>query len=106
MTPYALVTQGALDGVPVFDYAPSTLLGIGVLMLLMGRLVPWTVVKDKNAQNAKLESAVAKLLEAGAVKDQALLTEQNAHSETRRMLAEEQKTGEIVRKVFGGVIPT
>lgn len=98
-----LLAQGVLDGVPVFDYAPTTLLGIAILLLFLGKLAPWPVIRDKNERIAYLESALAKSLEANAVKDQALIAEQAARAETSRQLSEEQKTGEVVRRFFDGL---
>lgn len=92
-----------VDGVPIFDYAPGTLLGVGILLLMLGRIAPWPVIRDKNERIAYLESALQKSIDAHAVTNQALAVEQAAHGETRRMLAEEQKTGEIVRNLFDGL---
>lgn len=39
-----------LDGVPLSNLAPPTLLGIVVLMVLLGWLVPKAILKDKSAE--------------------------------------------------------
>lgn len=36
-----------LDGVPLTSLAPSTLLGLAVLLLLLGKIVPRSVYKEK-----------------------------------------------------------
>lgn len=102
-TPAVMVGRAVIDGVQFVDYTPAGLLALFIVLIAVGRLAPWPVIKDKNTQIAKLESAVAKLLEAGAVKDKALLAEQNAHGETRRMLIEEQKTGAVIRRFLDGL---
>lgn len=70
-----------MDGIPILDYTPATLLGVLILMLLAGKgIVPASSLKMYIEQNAYLRSALEKSQEA---------------------LAEEQKTTEIVRRVFG-----
>lgn len=71
-----------MDSFPIIDYAPSTLVGIFVLMVFFGALVPWRVVKQLNTRIAHLESTVDRLQDA---------------------LEEEQKTGQVVRHFFEGL---
>lgn len=68
-----------MDGIPILDYTPEGLLGLVVVLILFGVLVPYRVVKQLLEQNAYLKSALDKCLEA---------------------LAEEQKTGKVVRRLF------
>lgn len=82
-----------MEGITLVDYTQSTLIGIFIVLIAFGRLVPWSIVRDKNERIAHLESALDKSLDAISI-------EQAAHSETRRMLNEERRTGEIVRRVF------
>ena len=35
------------DGVPIKDLSVATLLGIAILLIILGRLVPWWLYKDK-----------------------------------------------------------
>lgn len=65
-----------LNGVPILDYTPQTLLGITILSLLFGWIVPYRVVKQLLARIAYLESALSK--------------EQQAN----------QETGQVVRNFF------
>lgn len=71
-----------MEGIPILDYAPPTLLGIAVLMVFLGLLVPYRVVKQHLERIQFLESALAKAQEA---------------------LEEEQKTGKVVRHFFEGL---
>jgi len=71
-----------MEGLPILDYAPSTLLGVGVLMVFFGLLVPYRVVKQLLDRISYLESALEK---------------------SQSALAEEQKTGEVVRHFFEGL---
>lgn len=68
-----------MDGLPILDYAPGTLLGIGVLLVFFGRLVPYTTVKQLLEEIKYLRSTNAKQAEA---------------------LEEAQATNKIVRLVF------
>lgn len=71
-----------MEHVPVLDYTPEGLLGIVVALIFFGVLVPYRTVKQYLARIAYLESALAKTQEA---------------------LAEEQKTGAVVRHFFDGL---
>lgn len=75
-----------MQGFPILDYAPSTLLGIGVLLVFFGLLVPYRTVKQLLARIAYLESALTK--------------EQAAHSETIRQNTDNLETNRLVRAVF------
>lgn len=39
-----------LDGIPVVDFTAPTLLGIAILLLLLGRIVPVSFLRDKDAE--------------------------------------------------------
>lgn len=71
-----------MDGVPILDYTPEGLLGLVVVLILFGVLVPARIVKSKDAEIAHLRSALDKSQDA---------------------LKEEQKTGEVVRHFFEGL---
>lgn len=71
-----------MDGIPILDYTPEGLLGLVVVLILFGVLVPARVLKQKDTENAFLKSALEKAQQA---------------------LAEEQKTGEVVRHFFEGL---
>jgi len=75
-----------MDGLPVLDYTPEGLLGLVVLLILFGRLVPYTVVKAKDAEIASWKAAFQ--------------NEQTAHAETIAQRGVEQKALEPVRRVF------
>lgn len=45
-----------LEGIPILDYAPGTLLGIGILLIFFDRLVPYRAVKRLLDENAYLRS--------------------------------------------------
>lgn len=70
------------EGVPILDYAPSTLLGICVLLVFFGRLVPYRAVKQLLDENAFLRSTNEKQAEA---------------------LAEAQATAKVVQHFFEGL---
>lgn len=67
---------------PILDYTPETLLGVVVVLIFLGWLVPYRVVKQYQERIAFLESALTK---------------------TQDALTEEQKTGEVVRHFFDGL---
>lgn len=71
-----------IEGIPIGDYAPETLLGIGVVLIFLGLLVPYRFVKTLLERIEHLESANAKLTDA---------------------LKEEQETGRVVRHFFEGL---
>jgi hypothetical protein len=78
----AAAESGLFGGLPVLDYAPQTLLGVAVLFIFAGWLVPYRTVKEKDARIAYLEGAL---------------------TTTQAALAEEQKTGKVVRHFFEGL---
>jgi hypothetical protein len=71
-----------MDGVPILDYTPEGLLGLVVVLILFGVLVPYRVVKQLLEEIAHLRSALGKSQDA---------------------LIEEQKTGQVVRRFFEGL---
>lgn len=75
-----------MDGFPILDYTPATLLGIGVLLVLLGGLVPSRSIKPMREEIAYLRSALQK--------------EQQAHAETVRQNGELLETNKLVRAVF------
>lgn len=75
-----------MDGLPILDYTPETLLGIGVLAIMFGWLVPLRAVKQLLQRIAYLESALEK--------------EQAAHAETVRQNGELLETNSLVKAVF------
>lgn len=42
-----------LDGIPIADLAPPTLLGVTILLILFGRLVPYWFFKSKSDEAEK-----------------------------------------------------
>lgn len=71
-----------MDSFPIIDYAPGTLVGVFVLCVCFGVLVPWRVVKQYLAQIKFL---------------------QDENKQLRAALEEEQKTGKVVRHFFEGL---
>lgn len=71
-----------IGGVPILDYTPQTLLGITVLSVLFGWLVPARSVKQVNDENRILRTTNATLVEA---------------------LAEANETSKVVRHFFDGL---
>lgn len=49
-----------LTDIPIGDYTPEGLLGLVVLFIFIGWLVPYRVVKEKDQRIAYLESALSK----------------------------------------------
>jgi len=58
-----------LDGIHVIDLTPSVLLGVTVLLLLTGRLIPRTTLTDKAAESERWRLAYEKEREARAASD-------------------------------------
>ncbi|MFI5426044.1 hypothetical protein [Aeromicrobium sp. UC242_57] len=71
-----------LTNIPIGDYTPEGLLGLVVLFIFIGWLVPYRVVKQLHERIAFLESALSK--------------EQAA-------LSEEQETGKVIRHFIDGL---
>ncbi len=42
-----------IDGIPITDLSIPTLLGIGILLIMFGRLVPWWFYKQKAEESEK-----------------------------------------------------
>jgi len=58
-----------LDGIHVIDLTPSVLLGVTVLLLLTGRLIPRVTLNDKAAESERWREAYEKEREARAASD-------------------------------------
>lgn len=58
-----------IDGIPLSDLAPPTLLGIGILLVMFGRLVPWWFYKAKAEEAEKWRLAFEKEREARVASD-------------------------------------
>jgi len=46
-----------LDGIPVKDLTTSTLLGLAILLVIFGRLIPWWVYKAKAKECERWQKA-------------------------------------------------
>lgn len=79
-----------MQGLPILDYAPSTLLGVGTLMVFFGLLVPYRTVKQLLQRIEYLESALAK--------------EQAAHAETIAQNSDYQETTKLARATWQALV--
>lgn len=86
MTVLGVLAAASVDGLPIFDYSAQTLLGIAVLMILLGWLVPKATMKPLREENAYLKSALETL--------------QTAHNETVRQNGELMEVNQLIRSVF------
>lgn len=58
-----------IEGIPIIGLTAPTLLGIAVLLLLTGRLVPRSTLKDKDAEIERWRTAYETEREARIVSD-------------------------------------
>jgi hypothetical protein len=58
-----------LDGIPVLTYTPQALLGIAVLLVLFGLLVPRKVLLDKEKESERWRKAYEAERDARALSD-------------------------------------
>lgn len=76
-----------MDGFPlVFDHTPEGLLGLVVLLVLFGWLIPRRIYRQKEEEAAAWKAAFE--------------TEQEAHAETTRQNGVLLETNELVQAVF------
>lgn len=76
-----------LDGIPLLDLTPAALVGVTVILLLTGRLVPKTTLDDKIQEVGQWRSAYEKEREARALSDKQT-TELLEVSKTTKQLIE------------------
>lgn len=79
------------DGISVASLTPPTLLCVVVLMILLGRLVPRTTLKDKAAESERWRLAYEAEREARATSD----------AQTAELLELAKTTHNIIAAMFG-----
>lgn len=80
-----------LDGIPFADLTAPTLLGITVLLLLLGRIVPRATYQDKAKESEKWRLAYEAEAKARATSD----------AQTAELLEVARTTHKIIVAVFG-----
>ena len=90
-----------MEGLPLLDYAPGTLLGIGVLLIFFGKLVPWPSVKrDREQLLARIET-----LEGTVTYLEAALNKTNdALAETIQQNTDYQETTRLARATWQALL--
>lgn len=81
-----------LDSVPIADLTAPTLLGVGILFLMLGRLVPLYFYKEKAKEADKWKEAYEKEREARAA----------AADQSKELLEIAKTTHDILAAMFGG----
>lgn len=76
--------------IPIRDLTAPTLLGILVLCIIFGRLVPWTVLRDARAEAERWRLAYETERSARAISD----------SQTSELLESARTTESFIRAVF------
>lgn len=84
-----------LDGIPIADLTAKTLLGITVLMIFLGWLVPKWVWKEKSEEANNWRKAYEAEREARATSD----------AQTAQLLELAKTTHDIIDKAFGDERP-
>ncbi len=79
-----------LDGFPIVGLTPSVLLGITVLLLLTGRIVPRVTLQDKSAEAEKWRKAYETEKEARTASD----------AQTQELLEVAHLTHAIINAMF------
>lgn len=77
--------------IPLEDLSSSVLLGLCVLLILTGRLVPRAILKDKDAESERWRNAYEAEREARAVSDE----------QTADLVELARTTNDIVSVAFG-----
>ena len=65
-----------IDGVPVLDFTPVGLLGLVIVLIIFGKLVPITQVKQEREAQAKLDAERVATIKAQDIKIDVLLSNQ------------------------------
>jgi hypothetical protein len=79
------------DGVPIADLTAPTLLGVGILFLMLGRLVPLNFYKEKASEADKWKEAYEKEREARIA----------AADQSKELLEIAKTTHDILSAMFG-----
>lgn len=80
-----------LEGIPIVALTAPTLLGVAILLLLTGRLVPQAYLKDKAAEAERWRLAYEKEREARAIAD----------AQTAELLEVTKTTRDVISAFFG-----
>lgn len=79
-----------LDGIPILDLTPAALLGITVVLLLTGRIVPRAILQDKIEEAGQWRTAYEKEREARATADR----------QTAELLEVSRTTKKLLEAIF------
>lgn len=79
-----------LDGVPVADLSTAGLLGLAILLLLLGRIVPRSTLQDKIEECDRWREAYEKERDARALSD----------AQTAELLEMAKTTNSVIMSIF------
>jgi hypothetical protein len=82
-----------LDGLPVFTYTPGALLGVAILLVFTGRLLPRFTYTQKSLEADKWREAFEKEREARAASD----------AQTAELLQVSQTNHKIISAMFESI---
>lgn len=80
-----------LDGVPLTNLTPAALVGIGVILMMLGKLVPRSALMDKDAEVERWRKAYEAEREARATSD----------AQTAELLEVAKTTHNLIVAMFG-----
>jgi hypothetical protein len=80
------------DGIPVGDFTAPGLLGVAVILILLGRLVPYRILKDKAEESEKWRTAYEEERKARGLAD----------AQTAELLELARTSNHLLESFFGG----
>lgn len=97
-----------LDGVPITNLTPPALLGIAVILMMLGKLVPRSALTDKDAEAERWRKAYEAEREARATSDAQTAELLEVAKTTHNLIVAMFDTAERVRESGGthAVVPT
>lgn len=85
-----------IEGIPIIDLTAPALLGVAILMLLLGKLVPWTTYQEKIKEAERWREAYEAEHQARLVSD----------AQTTELLEVTKSTHDVLSAIFGSGIRT
>lgn len=90
-----------LDGIPIAELTPAALLGIAVLFVFWGKLVPRSIVEDRAKEAELWRLAYEKEREARTLADSQTAQLLEVSRTTQKLIEAAFKTSEAIRKSGG-----